>query len=82
MDCVNNLESCLFLFNLVETGLDTSLGIKKLLCSNEDGAIAPFITEAGSTGHISVKGKNNRIIDYNVIRYCPFCAKEIKIIGQ
>lgn len=24
----------------------------------EDGAIAPFITEAGSTGHISVKGKN------------------------
>ena len=48
----------------------------------EDGTIAPFITEAGSTGHISVKGKNNRIIDYNVIRYCPFCAKEIKIIGQ
>ena len=48
----------------------------------EDGAIAPFITEAGSTGHISVKGKNNQIIDYNVIRYCPFCAKEIKIIGN
>ena len=48
----------------------------------EDGAIAPFTTETGSTGHISVRGKNNQIIDYNVIRYCPFCAKEIKIIVQ
>jgi hypothetical protein len=48
----------------------------------EDGAITPFTTEAGSTGHISAKGKNNRIIDYNVIRYCPFCGSEIKIIGQ
>ena len=37
----------------------------------EDGAIAPFTTEAGSTGHISVRGNNNRNIDYNVIRYCP-----------
>jgi hypothetical protein len=35
----------------------------------EDGAIAPFTTETGSTGHISVRGKNNQIIDYNVIRY-------------
>ena len=48
----------------------------------EDGAIVSFITEAGSTGHISVRGKNNRIIDYNVVRYCPFCAKEIKFIVQ
>ena len=37
-------------------------------------------TEAGNNGYISVRGKNNQIRDYNVVRYCPFCAKEIKVI--
>jgi hypothetical protein len=46
----------------------------------EDGAIAPFTTEAGSSGHMSIRGKNNRVVDYNIVRNCPFCAKEIKII--
>ncbi|HZD36195.1 MAG TPA: hypothetical protein VE130_13420 [Nitrososphaeraceae archaeon] len=42
--------------------------------------IAVFTTEAGKTGHMSVLGKNGQTTDYNLIRYCPFCAKEIKII--
>jgi hypothetical protein len=48
----------------------------------EDWAIAPFTTDADSTGHISLRGNYNRIIVYNVIRYRLFCAKEIKIIQQ
>ncbi|MGH9925150.1 MAG: hypothetical protein ACRD5B_07200 [Nitrososphaeraceae archaeon] len=42
----------------------------------EEGAIASFTTEAGSTGHMSVRGKNNQLRDYNLIRY----GREIKII--
>ncbi len=48
----------------------------------EDEAIAPFTTEAGGTGHISVKGKNNRIIDYNVIRYVHSVLKKLKSLDN
>ncbi|MGC1135274.1 MAG: hypothetical protein WA941_20770 [Nitrososphaeraceae archaeon] len=42
----------------------------------EEGAIGSFTTEAGSTGHMSVRGKNNQIRNYNLIRYCHFVLEK------
>ncbi|MGA9151347.1 MAG: hypothetical protein WBZ36_12280 [Candidatus Nitrosopolaris sp.] len=45
----------------------------------KDGTIVPFTTWGQNTGQMFVRGRNNKIFDYNSVIYCPFCATQIHL---
>ena len=46
----------------------------------DEGSIKPNVTLGSTTAQMSVRGKNDLIHDYDQLKFCPFCGKEIKII--
>jgi hypothetical protein len=51
-------------------------GMKTMI---EDGTIQPFTAFGHETAQMYVRGKNRELRHYNLIKYCPFCGKPIKI---
>jgi hypothetical protein len=44
-----------------------------------DGAIQPFTALGQKTAQMYVKGTSDKLLDYNMVKYCPFCGQEIRI---
>jgi hypothetical protein len=54
-------------------------GMKTMI---KDGAIHAFTTWGQNTGEIRVVGSSWEIRTYNLINYCPFCGRPIRIIKE
>jgi hypothetical protein len=46
----------------------------------EHNSIKPNVTLGSETAQLFVRGNNNLIHDYDQIKFCPFCGKEISIV--
>ncbi|MGC2573108.1 MAG: hypothetical protein WA364_16475 [Candidatus Nitrosopolaris sp.] len=44
-----------------------------------DGTIIPFTAFGHETGHMHVRGRDDRIFDYTDVTHCPFCGRQITI---
>ena len=56
-------------------------------CSGMGDMIAHgILTPSGPFGHetgvMRVCGKDDIMVTYNQVKYCPFCGREIKVIQQ
>lgn len=45
----------------------------------QDGAISPFTAFGHETGQMDVRGKDGTIKNYNEIKYCQFCGRQLKL---
>jgi hypothetical protein len=49
---------------------------------NDDGTLTPFTALGQETGQMNVKGTKGDTINYNNVRYCQFCGRELRLIKQ
>jgi hypothetical protein len=49
---------------------------------NDDGTLTPFTAIGQETGQMNVKGTKGDMINYNNVRYCQFCGRELRLIKQ
>jgi hypothetical protein len=47
-----------------------------------DGTLTPFTAFGQETGQMNVRGKDGDIFNYNLVKYCPFCGRELRLIKQ
>ena len=50
-----------------------------------EGTLIPSLAlgqERQEAGQMEVKGKEGNIINYNNVKYCPFCGRNLKLIQQ
>ena len=45
----------------------------------DEGAIQPFTALGHETAQMDIRGNYGLVRNYNEIKYCPFCAKQIRI---
>jgi hypothetical protein len=46
----------------------------------EEGAITPFTAFDHETGQMFIRGNNEEIREYNEVKNCPFCGRQLNII--
>jgi ribosomal protein L37AE/L43A len=46
------------------------------------GILTPSGPFGHETGVMRVCGKDDIMVTYNQVKYCPFCGREIKVIQQ